>query len=343
MLAGHGGLRYACLVRGCGQAKILRRLFSTGGLPHGDALRHPPAVPDRPLRSIKLGRRARQFFQLIANYREHLAYRRELQAARRVGVADADRLTAIKYTGDYLSASLSLRARRDSLKFHYRFLTRAMTSAAGAAVWQRGAAIWARDAEGERLEVTLSRSTLAPMEGESQLSFLMGNRALCTLTFSFVHGRDLQLPCDEAIFIGGLQGGLDCRQEIRRAAKINGEVSPAAMLLLAAEALANILDVEHMVGVSTQEQAAAVYSQEKIVLSYDRLWQELGAHHARTGFYVKAIAVTEEADKAITGSHHSRTRRRRVLKKNIRREIEERIAALFGMEAPPAPAAGQSS
>ncbi len=290
-----------------------------------------PREKSRAARPVKLGRRAYQVLRLMAHARGHLGYWRELRAARRAGIADADRLTAVKYLGAYLSSSLTLRARRDCLRFHYRFLADAMRSSANGAVWRRETQVWsAHIAGGPPLRVTLGRSTLAPMEGESELCFMMGDRTLCTLTFAFVHGRDLQLPCSEAIFIGGLQGGLDCRQQIRDAAKLNGEISPAAMLLLAAEAIANVLGVDHMVGVSTDEQAAAGYAVPKIALSYDRLWQERGAHHVRTGFYVKAIAAADDADKAVAGSHPSRTRRRRVLKKMLRRDIEQRMILFLG-------------
>lgn len=294
-----------------------------------------PQEKKRGVRPIKLGRRVYQLLLLLAHAGGHLAYWRELRAARRKGVVGADRLTAVKYLGAYLSSSLTPRARRDCLRFHYRFLAGAMRSSAHGVVWQRETPVWSMHTDaGPTLRVTLGRSTLAPMEGESALCFMMGDRTLCTLTFAFVHGRDLQLPCAEAIFIGGLQGGVDCRQQIRDAAKLNGEVSPAAMLLLAAEALANVLGVDHMVGVSTDEQASAGHAVPKIALSYDRLWQELGAHHARTGFYVKAIAAAaDDADRAVAGSHPSRTRRRRAFKKAIRRDIEQRMILLLGRRA----------
>ena len=269
--------------------------------------------------------------RVVANPRKHLRYLRILRQARAMGLADTDRLTELKYAGDYLSSSLTMHTRRRCLRFHYQVLIRAMRHYSNSAIWQGETEIWAKRTEGgDLLRLTLSRSILAPMEGESELCFTMNGQMLSTLTFSLVHGRHLTLPCAEAIFIGGLQGGYDCRQPIRDAAKLNGEVSPAAMLLLAVEALANVLGIDHMVGTSTDEQASASYALREIMLNYDGLWQGLGARSVRNGFYVKAVATLDHADRAVAGSHPSRTRRRRVLKRAIREAIEQRMILLLG-------------
>jgi Protein of unknown function (DUF535) len=181
-------------------------------------------------------------------------------------------------------------------------------------LWNEGISIWHRygDSREPDLVIRLERATLAPMEGEAQLRFSLGNLTLCTLTFCFLEGANIGLPSDVVLLIGGLQGAANRRREIRMAAKANGEISPAASLLLAAKAIAMAFRVQYVVGVSTDQHIAWGYAREKISLSYDDMWLKAGGTRVDEGFFVLAPG-TEKPLKDIPISHRQRTRRKRML------------------------------
>jgi uncharacterized protein VirK/YbjX len=189
--------------------------------------------------SAKISKRTRQILYLISHLPQHSDHRRGLRHARQSGVATHDTLLDFKYLGEYLADQLSTEIRRSATLFHYMFLKH-NTSSEKTRLWNDGATIWRRYGDGREqdLNIRLEPAKSAPMEGETQLRFLLGTLTLCTLTFCFLDGVSIGLPSEAVLLIGGLQGEANRRQEIRMAAKANGEISPATGLLLAAKAIA---------------------------------------------------------------------------------------------------------
>jgi uncharacterized protein VirK/YbjX len=266
---------------------------------------------DSPAKAV---RRARQIGYLISHLPQHWDHQHVLRDARQSGVASRNMLLDFKYLGSYLAEQLSAERRRAAIAFHYTFLKHRITSFGKRQLWNEGISIWHRygDSREQDLVIRLERATLAPMEGEAQLRFSLGNLTLCTLTFCFLEGANIGLPSDVVLLIGGLQGAANRRREIRMAAKANGEISPAASLLLAAKAIAMAFRVQYVVGVSTDQHIAWGYAREKISLSYDDMWLKAGGTRVDEGFFVLAPG-TEKPLKDIPISHRQRTRRKRML------------------------------
>ena len=279
----------------------------------------------------KARKRARQIIYFVSHLPEHANYRRVLRAARRSGVVGADLLIDLKYLGVYLAEFMSTETRRGILSFHYAFLTRKFGDAELGRLWTDGVVIWHRCDEtvGQEFSITVEQSALSPMEGESQLRFLMGATMLCTLTFSFLDGASIGLPAAEVLFIGGVQGGANCRREIRIAAKANGEIAPASMLLVATTAIAERFGAGTIAGVSTEDQAAMGHAGDKISLSYDAMWLEAGATRTGNGFF-QVVPGSEKPLHMICSRRRSRTRRKRQLKLQVKNAILQRMDELFG-------------
>lgn len=284
------------------------------------------------LRFGKPLKRARQLFEVLIHPARHLEYRKAISEARRRALAGQSALLGLKYLGIYLAEFFTTEVRRQIIMFHFDFLARKMACPRAARLWSDGAVLWSScdEAGGHHYSIVLEPSALSPMEGESQLRFLMDGRMLCTMTFSILDGASIRLPCREALFIGGVQGGLGCRQEIRIAAKANGEIVPSAMLLLAAKALGEALEIGHVAGISSDQHAAMGYARQKIVLSYDALWLDAGATRTDEGFFI-VVPGSEGWSAQITGKHRSRTRRKRALKERIKANIRDHAVVLFGL------------
>ena len=287
---------------------------------------------DRVLDSpAKASKRVNQLRYLVTHLRDHAAFLKVLRAARRDGVVRPDILTGIKYLGIYLAASMTTEVRRSALAYHYAFLSRTAGRDGSARLWTEGAEIWAWHdaADGDEFSIRLEPATLSPMEGESQLCFIFGAKPLCTLTFSFIDGAIVGLPSEAVLFIGGIQGGANCRREIRIAARANGEIAPASMLLISARAIAEHLGVRYVVGISGEHHAAVPHAGDKITLGYDAMWLEAGALRTEGGFFV-VVPGTEKPLAEVSRSHRARTRRKRELKLAVRQQIRTEIARLHG-------------
>ncbi|MBW8785219.1 MAG: DUF535 family protein, partial [Novosphingobium sp.] len=177
------------------------------------------------------------------------------------------------------------------------------------------------------LQILLEPASVSPMEGELQLRFCFRTSSLFTLTFSLVPKGILGSTMD-AIVIGGVQGGYRCRVEIREAAKLNGEISPAAMLVLAVRALARVLNVTELIAVGEQEQIAMAYASHKIKLDYGQFWLDAGATTVGRVYHVPVDPVEKPlVETPLT--HRSRTRRKRERRKALSHAIEQQLALLF--------------
>lgn len=271
-------------------------------------------------------RRLRQLLTVMRHPREQLAVRRTFARAQRRGLAVPRGAGRFKYVGDYLARSLTRQERCAALIHHYDFLlTLPVAIDAGdvAALWR------ASDDEGRSHEVLIQPATLAPMEGEHELCFRLDGKRLYTLTFSVVSGKLVGEERGPALLIGGMQGAYWAREELRYAARKNGEIAPPTMLLLAASVLAGVLRLPVVAGPSNAIQAARGYVVDgrSSTLDYDELWTQAGGHRNARDFFVLPPGGDDDADAPVTGKHRSRTRRRRQLRAALRDDMQRRLAA----------------
>ena len=216
-------------------------------------------------------------------------------------------------------------ARMQALTGHYLRLGSLAGASARYVNWRDSIVLWELG-QGEphgSLRIFLEPAW-APREGALQLRFSSGRRDLFRLTFLFAPGDLFGCPAETVLFIGGAQGGADCRIEMRQAAKANGEISPAAMLLLTGRALAKVLDIGQIFAVAQEDQI----SKDKVQLDYHSFWSKAGG--VRHGNFYKLL--NERVEKPLSEipiTHRARTRRKRERKARIRETIEARLQLLF--------------
>lgn len=275
----------------------------------------------------KLVKRVRQLARLGAH---PVKYRHCLRIVRDSGLA-TDHLAALKYVGDHLALSLSAAQRREALESHYALLPRLLRPGLKHAL-RGGALIWSKQVAGDLppLSISLEPSKLAPMEGELQLRFSF-KTDLCVLTFLIAPGHIFGANIATVLFIGGLQGRIASRDEIREASRANDEVSPAAMVILSVQLLAKIMQMDALIAITDAEHISRRYS--KITFDYARIWREAGGVPLGP-FYRLPLESPQKPLSEIPRSHRYRTRRRREAKKAIRTAIETRLRQLVTPAAP---------
>jgi uncharacterized protein VirK/YbjX len=275
-------------------------------------------------RGGKIAKRLAQIAYLCAHPIEHF---RCVSAIRKCGMPAG--LNAMKYLGDYLTRTLAPARRRDALRSHYERL-RYFIPPLTPSDLQEGVLIWTRHvaADGPPLRLVLEPARYAAMEGELQLRFAFKSD-LYVLTFLFAAGHIFERQDPTVIFIGGVQGLIGAREEIREAAKLNGEIDPATMLIIALQALAAGTGVDEIIAVGEEDQVSMGYAREKISLDYRGFWLDLGA--APCGrHYRLPLTFTHKPLAEIPGPHRRRSKRKRRDKQLIRQEIDGRVAQLVG-------------
>ena len=273
-----------------------------------------------PKRALK---RLRQLTYLCCHPIEH---HRCASVVRKSRIAHCAR-TPFKYLGDHLALSLRPTQRRRALATHYELLPNVLRSIAKQGL-RDGLSIWCKDVgDGPPLSITLEPSRLAPMEGELQLRFSYRSD-LCVLTFLLASGDVFGAGSAPILFIGGMQGGIGCREELREACRLNGEISAATLLLLAVQAIGCAMGVGQIIGIGEENHISMSYARSKINFDYARIWTQAGGvrrgDHYRIPFVTPNRPLTETCR-----SHRSRTRRKRAAKDILRQSIEIRLRHLI--------------
>lgn len=276
------------------------------------------------LRRRKPLKRLGQLAYLVA----HPVAHRRCMATMAKSKLTSSALDSFKYLGDHLALSLRTSQRREALEQHHSIIVEALSNGAANSI-REGVVIWKRDLPGKPpLSLVLGPSKLAPMEGELQLTFSFRSD-LHVLTFLFAPGHVFNSQSAKVLFIGGLQGRFGARQEVREASKLNHEIAPATMLILAVRAIARAIGANQILAVAETEQISMSYSPQAVRFDYQSFWEELGG--TRQGsYYSIPIEAPHKSLSAVPLTHRSRAKRKREEKARIRDSIEASIRDLLG-------------
>ena len=257
-------------------------------------------------------------------------HRRCLKIIRASGLA-TDRMAPLKYVGDHLALSLTTAQRREALEGHYAMLPRLLRPGFEQSP-RRSTLIWQKQiADGlPPLSINLEPSKLAPMEGELQLRFSF-KTDLCVLTFLIAPGHIFGSNSASVLFIGGLQGRIASREEVREASRANDEVSPAMMVILAVQLLAKIMKMGALIAIADDDHISRSYS--KISFDYGRMWLEAGGVLSGRHYHLPFDSPQKPLSE-IPRSHRCRARRRREAKGVIKTSIEKRLRQIITPDGP---------
>jgi uncharacterized protein VirK/YbjX len=277
-------------------------------------------------RGSKLLKRIKQLSYLASH---PVAHGRCAAAVARSPLRGAGRFPTLKYVGDHLALSLRTNQRREALIRHHAIAADALSAAAARQV-KHGAVLWRREINDRPpLLLTMQPAKLAPMEGELELSFVFRTR-LYVLTFLFAPGHVFSSPGKRVLFIGGLQGRYGSRDEIREASRLNHEIAPITMLLLAIRAIARAIGADELLAISETDQISMSYAAPMVQFDYGAFWSEFGGKR-RGNFYVLPIEVLPKPLRDVSPSHRSRARRRREEKQGVTDYIERTVRELLGV------------
>jgi uncharacterized protein VirK/YbjX len=283
--------------------------------------------------SGKLRQRAIQLSYLACYWRAHSLYVEKLKKFQISDIIPHGSLLNYKYIGNYLAFSQGRRWRRDVIISNYQIIYNLMQRRGNSEFFTKSTVLWQlapTEMLVDTLCITLQPSTVAPLEGEFELQFTVGEKLLATLTFVFASGKLVDTDHDAVCIVGSLQGGHDCRTEIRQASKVNGEISPFTMLILSVKALSQAMQIENVFGVSSHDQVALRGENRTTGLDYDAMWSREGGSAHPNGFHLLEPQAMAKPLCLIPQSHRKRAQRKRDRKMQISREIcAHAFASLF--------------
>lgn len=246
-------------------------------------------------------------------------------------VVRADPQLVLKHLRTYIGTNLSQHDRSSLLIDHYSFL-RHRASPEFFRTIVHGRIPLFEHVVGERryhISVTFLRENHD--EGDLSLIFTSDATDIYTLSLTIGPGSVAGLEADRAIYIGRVQGKRDEFQLIRDATKDCGDISPAALLLAAAEGVAMALELGHIIGIGADGQISAASDSraDGLVHSYDEFWIASGGIRLVRNMYHLRVPAQEKPIESIKRNHRSRALRKR----EFRKLVKEQVCRAFVAEA----------
>ena len=160
-------------------------------------------------------------------------------------------IVPLKCMKRYLSLSMTPFERCDAITHHFRFMNTHFVVGEAVKAASLSKVLWTKICSDFTLSLLLEQSSKAALEGEMTLQFYVDGSRFYYLTFSVVAGSLANIDADNILFVGGIQGVVDKREEIRRVSKANNEVAPIDHLLLALRCIAETLAIDWIAGVAS--------------------------------------------------------------------------------------------
>lgn len=193
-----------------------------------------------------------------------------------------------------------------------------------------GFTLWQRSIDSVSLLVALRLPYRYNYDGDLCLTLGVDGKDACIVTFSIGPGDVVGAGCTPVLLISSVQGIAGSIDSIRIATEVCDNVSPAHLLLMAAETLAAAIGIKLIVGIghSHMPRINDTLSTQK-VFDYDAFWMALTGVEVPQNFYHIPVPFSDKPIETIPAKHRSRSRKRRELRNLIRQEIQaQAISAL---------------
>jgi uncharacterized protein VirK/YbjX len=237
-------------------------------------------------------------------------------------IVQAEPRLMLKYLGSYLGADLSRKERASILIDHYAFLKDRVEVDFFQTIVDYRLELW-QQMIGEhiyRICLTFPRTT---DEGDLSLIFEADHIDTYTLSFAIGPGSISGLVAGHALYIARVQGKGKGMNLIRSATKNCLDVSPAALLLAAAEGIATALGLSHMIGIGADNHvsASADSRPEGMAKAYDEFWITAGGLRLERSMYHLPVPSPHRPIQSVKRNHRSRVLRKREYKTAVMEQV----------------------
>ncbi len=227
-----------------------------------------------------------------------------------------------KYLGAYISMELSRKERASVLIEHYTFLKHRVVGGFFREIVDSRLELWRHDVNEHTYRISLSFPRTTHDEGDLALIFQSDTEDLYTLSFSIGPGSVAGEFNGRALYISRVQGRARGLPLISKASKDCCDVSPARILLAAAEGVAKALEIRHLFGVGARSQLSADKEHQSDLLKvYDEFWLAASGLRLDRNMFHLAVPTVLKPIQTIQRDH----RRRALRKRQFRGLVTEQV------------------
>jgi uncharacterized protein VirK/YbjX len=239
----------------------------------------------------------------MMNFYEHVKLMNIVYKERQIPFPAFLGVNARKYLDGYIALNLDTSTRRQIIYSHRQWMHDCTAPSVDDSI-----VLW-NNPDGDQ-NIVLRKSSLAPLEGELELTFQVRDFSICTLSFVVCRGDLVGMGKIPTLIVGGLQGRPNTAAIIRDVAKSNREISPTDMLFLTCKAFAVAAGIEKIVGYSAEFNSAASHS-TLVTMDYGGFWAANNAIVGSEGQYILDPSLEKGPGDPVTSGNPSRTRRKR--------------------------------
>jgi uncharacterized protein VirK/YbjX len=225
----------------------------------------------------------------------------------------------------YLGAAFSIPERLEVAINHYQNIGRHFRAGFLKTARRTGFGLWRHTHDDTRIDIALRYPYAYNHDGDLCLTLDVNGVNICIVTFSIAPGATVGVPESQVLLVSGIQGIAGKIAEIRHATEVCNNVSPAHMLLFAAETLGAEIGVKTLVGMGQ----GRVRGEHASRFDYDAFWMPMANAEHASDFYPLALPFADKPLEAIAAKHRSRARKRRELRNVIRSDIAGQTQAVL--------------
>ncbi|MYN42140.1 DUF535 domain-containing protein [Duganella sp. FT109W] len=276
-----------------------------------------------------------QALDFTMNLRSHFVLSRWLRELGALNSADFYDGVRYRYLRKYyLGGGFNIPHRlRVAINHHQQVAQHFRTGFLTATNRHGGHTLWKQRTGAASLSMALRFPYRYNFDGDLCLTLNVNSTDACILTFSIVPGEVAGVSAAQALLVSSVQGIAGSIDRIRLATEECNNVSPAHLLLMAAETLAMAIGIKVLAGIgqSHMPRMTDTVAQKKL-FDYDAFWAPLVGAEAPQHFYHMALPFADKPIEAIPAKHRGRARKRRELRNLIRHDIQAQASAVLARD-----------
>ncbi len=239
-----------------------------------------------------------------------------------VQLLESDPLLLLRCTRAYLWTGLDASSRKAAEVAHFTWLTHTV-SAARVIDWyaRNGLALCELTLKERQVRVMLRPGRVLSREGELELHLELDGQAVMRCAFSVLpHQLVGGNSSSHVLVVGNVQGSQEGKDLVKDFTQLMERTRPSGVLLNALQGLAQGWGLSGLVGVSDKGHAYAGYTSlsQRVGMSYDALWQELGAQEPLTPeHWTLPLDWQPRPESEVASSKRSQLRRRNEMRQRV--------------------------
>ncbi len=235
---------------------------------------------------------------------------------------ESDPLLLLRCTRAYVWTGLDAQQRAQAEMAHFDWISHTLTPARVLDLY--AAHLWTLcewTLKERQVRIVLRPGRALSREGELELHLELDGQAVMRAAFSVLPhrllGGDSAAP---VLVVGNVQGSQEGKDLVKDFTQLMERTRPSGVLLNALQGLAQGWGLAGLVGVSDRGHAYAGYGSlsQRVGISYDALWQELGAEQALSpAHWTLPLHWEPRPESEVASSKRSQLRRRNQMRQQV--------------------------